>query len=210
MGLYARVTTSRGDPSTVDEATAHFKERLLPAIEQARGFVGARLMVDRETGLTSVITHWDSLGALNAAEQLAQQLRRQMAQAFRAEVIDIDRFEVLISDTPAEPVLPVYLRLVQIYAQPEKVDAFINFTKAESHARVREYKGFRSFVLAVNRMTGRCNISIGFESPEARDASEEAGVANRARAAAMAGAPEPTVSRRETVVATNVRAVSPA
>jgi quinol monooxygenase YgiN len=208
--FYARVTTSKTDPSRLEEGIANFKGHVLPTVEQAPGFVGARLLVDRESGLASAITHWESVGALNAAEQLAQQLRQQVVQEVDAEVIDVDRFEILISDTPSEPVLPTYTRLVQICSQPEKLDAFIDHTKSVAHPRIREYEGFRSLVLAVNRMTGRCTVSVGFESAEARDASEEAGAANRSEAAEIAGAPKPTVSLRETVVATNVRAVSPA
>lgn len=146
---------------------------------------------------------------MNAAEQLAQQLRQQL-QASGPEIIDIDRVEILIFDTPAEPVVPTYSRLVQIYVQPEKLDAFINHTKTKARSRIRGYQGFNYLVLGVNRATGRCTVSVGFDSAEARDASEEAGAANRAEATEIAGAPEPTVSRREMVVATPARAVTPA
>jgi hypothetical protein len=210
MALYARVTTSRGDPSKVEEAIDNFKEHVLPAAEQAPGLVALRLLVDRETGSASAVAFWDSVGAMNAAEQLSQQLREQSAQATGAEVLDVDRYEILIFDTPAEPALPTYSRLVQVYAQPEKVDALVNFIKSEAHPRIRELTGFRSFVLAVNRMTGRCNASTGFESAEARDATEEAAAAIRAKGAEIAGGPEPTIARREMVVATRVRAGSPA
>lgn len=210
MALYGRVTTTRGDPGKLEEAIENFKERLLPAVEQAPGFVGARLLVDRETGSGSAITFWESIGAMNAAEQLAQKLREQSIQATGAEVLDVDRSEILVFDTPTDPVVPMYSRLVQIYAQPEKVDAFVDFFKSEGYPQIRAYKGFRSVVLAVNRMTGRCTISVGFESAEARDATEEAAAASRVRGAEVAGAPEPTVARREMVVATPVRAASPA
>jgi hypothetical protein len=210
MVLYARVTTTKGDPSKLEQAIANFKERVLPAMEQATGFAGATLQVDRETGLGAAVGLWESIGAMNAADQLAQQLREQLVQATGGEVLDVNRFEIVIFDTPAEPVLPSYARVVQMYAQPEKVDALINFIKSEAHPRVKEYAGFRAFVLGVNRMTGRAFVSIGFESPEARDATEEMGAALRAKGAEVAGAPEPKVDRREIVVAKRVRALSAA
>jgi heme-degrading monooxygenase HmoA len=210
MALYARVTRTQGDPGRVDEAIANFKESLLPAIEQAPGFVGARLLVDRETGAGSAITFWESAGAMNAAEQLAGRLRGQTVQATGGHIVDVDRSEVLIFDTPPDPIVPIYSRLVVMYAQPEKVDAVVDFIRSEGHPRIRGYEGFRSFVLSVNRVTGRCSLSIGFESAAARDATEEEGAASRAKAAEIGGAPEPIIARAETVVATRVRAESPA
>ena len=62
--------------------------------------MGATLQVDRQKGLGVSITFWGSLSAMNSAEQHAQQLREQAAVATGAEIIDVDRFEVVVFDAP--------------------------------------------------------------------------------------------------------------
>lgn len=62
-----------------------------------------------------------------------------------------------------------------------------------------------TFVTGINRMTGRTFVSIGFDSPEARAATEDAGGELRAKAAEVAGASTVKVDNREVVFAKIVR-----
>ena len=199
MAVYARITATKGDPARIEEAITYFRDRVVPGAEKAGGLVSATLQVDREKGLGASATLWESLSAMNAAEQLAQQLREQASVTTGLEVLDVDRFEILVFDTPAEPRPTGFARVVQIYAQPEKVDALTEFIKGEAHPRVKQYEGFRAFVFGVNRMTGRCFVTIGFDSEEARAASENSGAELRKQGANIAGAPQPKVDHYETV-----------
>jgi hypothetical protein len=205
VAAYGRVTWIKSDPAKLDDGITNFRDRVVPAAEQASGFMGATLQVDRERGLAVSITFWESLSAMNSAEQLAQQLREQAALTTNAEIIDVDRFEIVAFDAPEQAKLPGYARIPELYVQPERVDALIDFSKTVVHPRVREYQGFRAFVTGINRMTGRTFVSIGFDSPEARAATEDAGAELRAKAAEVAGASTVKVDNREVVFAKIVR-----
>jgi hypothetical protein len=210
MALYTRATATKGDPARLEEGIAYFRDTVVPGAERAGGLVGAILHVDRETGRGSSATLWESVSAMNAAEQLANQFRQQGAVTTGLQVLDVDRFEIVVFDTPAEPRPSGYIRLVQMYAEPEKLGALTEFIKSEAHPSVKKFEGFRAFVFGVNRMTGRSFATIGFDSAEARAATEEAGARLRVKAAEIAGAPEPKVDPYETVFVKRVGAPQPA
>src|SRR5207302_3056514 len=138
MALYTRATRTKGDPARLDEAIAYFRDTVVPGAERAGGLVGAILHVDREKGLGSSATLWESVSAMNAAEQLAQQFRQQAAATTGLEVLDVDRYEIAVFDTPSEPRPSGFIRLVQIYSQPEKLESLIEFIKGEAHPTVKE------------------------------------------------------------------------
>ena len=203
--MYVRVTATKADPAKLEEVITTFRDRVVPAAEQASGLIGVTLQVDREKGLGAASALWESLVAMNAGEQLAQQLREETAAATGAEVLDVDRFEIVLFDAPEQPSIPTYTRVAQLYAQPEKLQALIDFMKTAAYPRIKEYEGFRSLVAGVNRMTGRTFAAIGFDSAVARAATEDVGAELRARAAEIAAVSEVRVDYREIVFAKRVR-----
>ncbi len=58
--MYARVTTSQGNPEQVDEATNIVRDSVVPAARQQKGFAGYILLGDRGTGKAITISLWET------------------------------------------------------------------------------------------------------------------------------------------------------
>jgi heme-degrading monooxygenase HmoA len=68
--MYARVISSQLISGKTDDAVSVWGDKVAPAIKQAKGFKGAYLVGDRETGKGVTITLWETkedADAMNAA-----------------------------------------------------------------------------------------------------------------------------------------------
>jgi heme-degrading monooxygenase HmoA len=68
--MYARVISSQLISGKTDDAVSVWSDKVAPAIKQAKGFKGAYLVGDRETGKGVTITLWETkedADAMNAA-----------------------------------------------------------------------------------------------------------------------------------------------
>lgn len=66
--MHARMVTAQVQPDTLDQVITIFREAILPAAQQQKGFVGARLFVDRATNKGRVVSRWQSEADLLAGE----------------------------------------------------------------------------------------------------------------------------------------------
>jgi heme-degrading monooxygenase HmoA len=97
--MFARVSTLQGPPDQVEEGIRAVKEQVIPAARQMRGFQGMLALADRTTGKMVGITLWETEDALRESEEAANQLRGSTAGAGGADVISVERFEVVVDET---------------------------------------------------------------------------------------------------------------
>jgi hypothetical protein len=177
--MYLRVTAFKSDPAKLDDAIAFLKNKIIPAISKAPGFLGATCIVDREKGEGAASTLWESLETMNTAEQLGQQSRSQSTEATGIEVVDVDRFEITVLEMAAPtPQLPSYTRVITAYGDPKKLDAVTEMVRG-TLPLVKAQPGFRAYVAGVNRMTGRGFTSSSWATAEQREKSNAALAASR-------------------------------
>jgi hypothetical protein len=93
----ARVSTLQGAPEGIDEGIAFIKEQIVPVAGDISGWRGIVALVDRTTGSTKTITLWDSVEALAASEDRADELRSEAAAALNEQIVGVDRYEVALS-----------------------------------------------------------------------------------------------------------------
>ena len=96
--MFARVTTLRGPGDQVDQGITTVRDQVLPAARQMDGFRGMLALADRSAGTMIGITLWESEAALQASEEAANQLRSDSAAAGGAEVVSVERYEVVIDE----------------------------------------------------------------------------------------------------------------
>lgn len=75
--MFARVFTIQARPGKLDEAADIFRNDVIPAVKQQKGFHNALLLTDPETGKALSITLWDTEADQKASEgngSLQQQL----------------------------------------------------------------------------------------------------------------------------------------
>ncbi len=102
--MFARVTLFPGLPPERIKATLeHFQEDNLPKFEQAPGYRGMWAGVDYTGGRAIAVTYWESMEALRATDQLADDIRAAAvtrAGVDRERPSITDRYEIVLQRDP--------------------------------------------------------------------------------------------------------------
>ena len=66
--MYARIVTVHAQPDKLDQVIAIYRDSIVAAAKQQKGFLGARLFTDRATGKGVSVTRWQSKEDLETGE----------------------------------------------------------------------------------------------------------------------------------------------
>ena len=82
--MHAQLVRAKLLPGKADEATSVFRDSILPAAREQKGFVSARLLVDREGGRLTGISLWETEADVEAigASGFFQEQVAKLAAAF--------------------------------------------------------------------------------------------------------------------------------
>lgn len=75
--MYARVSRYRGKPGQVKEA---FSKPDPPELHEVKGYRGAWVLVDEESGRAITMTLWESKEAMERSTELASRLRSEASE----------------------------------------------------------------------------------------------------------------------------------
>jgi hypothetical protein len=93
--MYARSTTFRGDPSSVDAGITFVRDDVMPALELMEGCVGLSLLVDRESGRCIATSAWESEEAMRATEGRVASIRDRGAERFGGDA-EVGEWEIAV------------------------------------------------------------------------------------------------------------------
>jgi heme-degrading monooxygenase HmoA len=98
--MHARIGRISFSPDKADDVTSHVEENIVPRYEDADGFKGFTLMLDKSGGQGVGITFWESEEAMHATDDLGDQARQGAAEAGSGSDEGKEFYEVVI-DTMA-------------------------------------------------------------------------------------------------------------
>ncbi len=96
--MYARVTTSRVDPSKAEEVEGIMQDIVLPMLRQQRGFMNYIAFVDRVSGKAITVTVWETEEDRQTSDQSSEFYKEAIAKVtpfFKAQPI-VEDYEVEI------------------------------------------------------------------------------------------------------------------
>ena len=96
--MYARVTTTQGNPDQIDEAINIVRDLILPAAQERSGFSGYLLLADRGTGKGITISLWESEADREASgpgSEAYKEVISKVAHLLTAEPV-VENLEVLV------------------------------------------------------------------------------------------------------------------
>jgi hypothetical protein len=96
--MHARVTIISGSPDALGAGVASFESDVVPAVREMGGR-GGILLVDRGSGNAMGITLWPDEQTLQASEERANQLRREVTEQMSASEPRVERYEVAVFET---------------------------------------------------------------------------------------------------------------
>ena len=187
--MFIRATRVQTPPASIQTAIDNFERETLPRMRSAPGCLGGVLLVDRQTGAGVGITYWESAKAMAAGEQAGIQARTQVVQSTPgSQIVNVERFELMIMDRAAPPTAGGFVRLNTISGDPDKLDALTVYLRNSVLPVLRAQKGYRAMISSNDRQTGRSTVSTVWNSLDELRASESAVAGLRAEAAKIAGA----------------------
>ena len=98
--MNARIGRVEFQPDKADEVVSHVRDNVVPRYDDAEGFKGFTLLLDRSGGKGIGISFWESEDAMRASDELGDQARAGAAEAGSGSDQGKDYFEVAI-DTMA-------------------------------------------------------------------------------------------------------------
>ena len=171
--VFARIVTYTADPSPrLQSATVANIERglrrtweQLPGVRQLEGIKGAYFFVDRRRGKAIFIFLWESEQAMNDSEELMRPLRAELSEAFAANSVDVEHYEVgemLVQEIRERELVEQELevaRSIQQASLPQEVPILEGWEIAPFYQPAREVGGdFYDFHLLSE---GRLGVVVG-------------------------------------------------
>ena len=186
--MFLRATRLQASPDKVDAAIQNFETNVVKSLRSAPGNQGAVLLVNRQSGAALGITYWESAKALATSEQVGIKSRTDAAKGVGAQIINVERAELMIMDRAGAPKAGTFVRVVTASGDPDKLDAAIVNLRGHVLPILKAQPGYRATIASVDRQTGRLSVSTVWETKADRDASESKLAGPRAEVAKIAGA----------------------
>lgn len=168
--MYARSTTIRGNPDTLDQGIAYVRDEVMPAVQGMSGCVGLSMLVDRQSGRCIVTTAWADESAMHATEDAVRSMRERAAEMFGSQP-EVAEWEIGILHRRHEAPDGAWCRVTWMQGDPANIDEMLGTVRMAIIPRVDEISGFCSLSVMVDRNSGRCALAGVYDTRDALEAS---------------------------------------
>ena len=94
--MHAQVTTVEASPARLDEATHHFRQHILPELQQMDGFEGFIALGNRRSGKLLSIALWESEEGMHPTAEVISRTRGGIPHPPGGAVVGEENYEVAI------------------------------------------------------------------------------------------------------------------
>ncbi len=164
--MYARTTTMRGSPHSVDDLVTHMRDEVMPKVTELDGWIGLSLLVDRDTGRCIATSAWESAEAMHASAEQVRALRESAAEKFGAKP-EVQEWEIAVLHRAHRAGDGACARVTWTRTGPASLDDVIGAYRESLMPWWEQTEGFCSNSLLIDRRDGRCASAVVFDSREA-------------------------------------------
>lgn len=180
--MYARSTTLQAQPGAIDAGIMYFRDEAIPQLQAIDGYVGASLVVNRETGRCIVAVTWSTAETRQASAESVMPIRERASAVFGAGEYEIDEWEIVAMHRDHPAPAGACVRMTWGRFDPARADEFVDMWKRVVLPAASALDGFCSISLVLDRANGRSIGTATFESRAALEQSRDASAEIRARA----------------------------
>jgi hypothetical protein len=198
--MYARSTTVRGNPQSIDAAIAFLRDKVMPAVMGLEGYVGLSMLSDRDTGRCIATTAWESEQAMHDSDGPLHVLRRRYAEMLGGPP-DVQEWEIAVVHRSRHAPEGASCRVVWSRADPADAERLVNAFRTTVLPRLAELAGFCSTSMLVDRENGRAVSATVYESRAAMDRTTDVARAMRDEFARSTGGEITEVAEFDLVLA---------
>ncbi len=164
--MYARSTTMRARPESVDDLVAYMRDDVMPMVTQLEGCIGLSLLTDRDSGRCIATSAWETEEAMRASAERVRESRDRAAEMFGVTP-EIQEWEIAVLHRAHRAGEGACARVTWTRTDPANLDRVIDAYRDSLMPWWEETPGFCSNSLMVNRQDGRCAGAVVFESRDA-------------------------------------------
>ena len=164
--MYARSSTVRGNPQSIDAATAYLRDKVMPAVLALDGYVGLSMLADRDSGRCIATTSWATEPAMHDSEGPLHALRQRYAVLLGGRP-EVQEWEIGILHRRRPAPEGAACRVVWSRGDPDSGDRVLDAFRMTVLPRMEELPGFCSLSLLGNRDTGRAVLATVYETRDA-------------------------------------------
>ncbi len=187
--VFARSTTIRVQPSSIDAGISFVRDEVMPTVQAVDGCIGVSLLVNRQSGRCIFTTAWQTEEALRAGLALVQPMRSRSEELFGGNRTS-EQWEIANLHRDHSASESACVRVTWVQVDPSRIDGGIQMYKESALPEIEDLEGFCSASLMVNRATGRAVSSVTFESREAMERNKPQSDALKIATTNAAGAAE--------------------
>jgi len=170
--MYARSTTVRGNPQSLDDAIAYLRDEVMPAAQEMDGCVGMSMLCDRDSGRCIATTAWETEEAMHNSESRLHDMRRRYAELMGGEP-EVQEWEIGVLHRAHRAPDGACCRVIWSRGNPDDVERVLDTFRMAMLPRVEELPGFCSVSMMVDRVTGRAATATVYESRDAMNRASD-------------------------------------
>jgi quinol monooxygenase YgiN len=176
--MYARSTTTRGNPKMIDDAIAYMRDEVMPAVQAMDGCIGLSMLADRDSGRCIATSAWENEEAMHNSESGIHDMRMRYAQMMGSEP-EVQEWEIAVLHRKHNAPEGAACRVIWGQGDPANAERMLDTFRMGLLPRLEEFPGFCSVSLLVDRESGRTTSAVVYESRDAMMQATEMGRALR-------------------------------
>jgi heme-degrading monooxygenase HmoA len=168
--MYVRISTVT-DASDIDGGLALLQSEALRQMEQQKGFCGLSASGDREAGVVSVLSMWETEADLDASESAANKARADVTNVMGGKV-SVERYEQTVFSTGStRPGPGAKLHIRNLKVDPARLEENLEFFRETVVPELMARPGFLAVRQLVDRSTGEVRAGTVWADDESLAAS---------------------------------------
>ena len=183
--MYARSTTIRGRPESVDNGIVFCRYEVLAMCQELPGCLGLSMIVDRESGRSITTTAWDSIESMKASATVMQPIRDAAAETLGGTP-EVAEWEIAVMHRDHRSPDGACTRITWLRGEPAAIHHAADVFKLALMPEIETFDGFCGVSFLINRETGLAVTSVAFDSRAALEGTRERASGLRARGSAEA------------------------
>jgi quinol monooxygenase YgiN len=163
--VYARSTTIRGNPQSVDRGIEYVRDEVMPAVRGMDGCVGLSMLADHESGLCIVTTSWRDREAMQASAEGVRPLRDRATDVFGGD-FEVREWEVSVMHRRHEAHHGACTRVTWLRGDPDAMERAVDGFRMSLMPRLDDLPGFCSVSLMTHPAEGMAVSAVTYDSRE--------------------------------------------
>jgi heme-degrading monooxygenase HmoA len=170
--MYARSTTVRGNPQTLDDAIAYLRDEVMPAVQEMDGCIGLSMLCDRDSGRCIATTAWETEEAMHNSESGLHAMRQRYAEMLGGPA-EVQEWEIAVLHRTQPAPEAACCRVIWTRGDPANQESTVDAFRMSLLPRLEELPGFCSISMLVDPENGRSVTATVYENRDAMNRAAE-------------------------------------